>query len=289
MARGKSPQQPLIEPKVFISLDEIEAGITKLGRRQKEVDELDPHTIRYNDQRVYNTQSNIRTAIQEIFGTNSPEFYEHQYHRIWHGPDIMDEDHARKQHSFAEGIPQSKAMLANLISRLEEKKLDFLPLPIETNVRNARATATELAVPVAPANRERRVFISHGQTTEWREVQAFIEKDLSLLTLELAQEPNRGRTVLQKLAEESERCCYAVIVMTGDDKTEDGQRRTRENVMHEIGYFQGKFGLSSVCLLHEEGVNIPSNIHGLVYAPFPSGMVSAAFTVLSRELRAAFR
>jgi hypothetical protein len=148
---------------------------------------------------------------------------------------------------------------------------------------------SELEVPVAAANREQRVFISHGRTSDWREVQAFIEKDLSILTLELAQEPNRGRTVLQKLAEESNRCCYAVIVMTGDDKTEDGQRRTRENVMHEIGYFQGKFGLPNVCLLHEEGVNIPSNIHGLVYAPFPSGMVSAAFTVLSRELRAVFK
>jgi predicted nucleotide-binding protein len=275
MARGKNPQQPLIEPKVFTSLSEIEAGITKLRRRLKEVDDLDPRIIRYNDQRVRNIESNISTTIQEIFGTNSPEFREHGHHRIWHGGFFTDEDHARDQHSFTEGIPQSKTALENLIDRLEEKKLDFSSSVIETKVGNTQAE---------PANRERRVFISHGLTTDWREVQAFIEKDLNLLTLELAQEPNRGRTVLQKLEEESERCCYAVIVMTGDDKTEDGQRRTRENVIHEIGYFQGKFGLSNVCLLHEEGVNIPSNIHGLVYIPFPSGMVRATFAGLGREL-----
>ena len=76
--------------------------------------------------------------------------------------------------------------------------------------------------------------------------------------------------------------------MTGDDTTEDGLRRARENVMHEVGYFQAKFGLANVCLLHEEGVSIPSNIHGLVYIPFPTGLVSAAFGALARELGVAF-
>ncbi len=147
----------------------------------------------------------------------------------------------------------------------------------------------ELEVPTGGSERARRVFITHGRAPEWREVQAYVEKDLQIPTLELAQEPSRGRTILQKLNEESERCSYALIVMTGEDKTEEGQLRARENVIHEVGYFQGRFGLASVCLLHEEGVNIPSNIHGLVYIPFPRGMVSAAFGALAREIRAAFK
>ena len=150
-------------------------------------------------------------------------------------------------------------------------------------------THSELEVPTHSSERERRVFISHGKPPDWREVQAFIEKDLSISTLELAQEPNRGRTVLQKLDEESDRCNYAVVVMTGDDTIEDGTPRARENVMHEIGYFQGTFGLENVCLLHEEGVNIPSNIHGLVYIPFPRGLVRAVFGALGRELRTTFK
>ena len=147
---------------------------------------------------------------------------------------------------------------------------------------------SELEGPTPSPERERRVFISHGLPPDWRDVQGYIERDLRIPTLELAQEPNRGRTVLQKLAEESNRCSYAVVVMTGDDKIEDGVTRARENVMHEIGFFQGKFGLANVCLLHEEGVNIPSNIHGLVYIPFPKGVVSAAFGALGRELCTAF-
>lgn len=135
----------------------------------------------------------------------------------------------------------------------------------------------------------RRVFISHGRGVDWHKVQAYIEKDVRIDTLELAQEANRGRTVLQKLNEEAAKCSYAVIVMTGDDELGDGERpRARENVMHEIGFFQGKYGLENVCLLYEEGTNIPSNIHGLVYIPFPKGYVNATFGALRRELDAAF-
>ena len=148
---------------------------------------------------------------------------------------------------------------------------------------------SSLDAPTSSPQRERRIFISHGTAPDWREVQQFIERDLSIQTLELAQEPNRGRTVLQKLTEESDLCSYAVVVMTGDDRVQDGASRARENVMHEIGYFQGKFGLVNVCLLHEEGVNIPSNIHGLVYIPFPKDLVRAAFGALGRELRTVFR
>ncbi|MCU7804984.1 MAG: nucleotide-binding protein [Candidatus Thiodiazotropha sp. (ex Lucinoma borealis)] len=166
--------------------------------------------------------------------------------------------------------------------RFGRNQLESLVRDIE-QIFEVRANS-ELAAPVSSA--PARVFISHGRANDWNEVQSFIEKDLDIPTLELAQEPNRGRTVLQKLEEESSNCSYAVIVMTGDDEDTEGNPRARENVMHEIGYFQCRYGLSAVCLLHEEGTSIPSNIHGLVYIPFPKGYVSATFGTLMRELNA---
>ena len=130
-----------------------------------------------------------------------------------------------------------------------------------------------------------RIFISHGRSEEWRKLQAYLEKDLEHNTLELAQEANLGRTVLQKLSEEAQKCSIAVIVMTGDDIPESGEVRARENVMHEIGFFQGYYGLNNVVLLHESGVNIPSNIHGLVYIPFAKDTIEATFGALHRELK----
>jgi hypothetical protein len=133
--------------------------------------------------------------------------------------------------------------------------------------------------------RTKRVFISHGRSKEWYKVQAYLEKDLNIPTMELAQEPNIGRTVLQKLNDESDKCSVAIIVMTGDDIAAGDEVRARENVMHEIGYFQGKYGLKNVVLLHEEGVNIPSNIHGLVYIGFPKDTAEATFGGITRELK----
>ncbi len=129
-----------------------------------------------------------------------------------------------------------------------------------------------------------RIFISHGRSKEWYKVQVFLEKDLDLETLELAQEANLGRSVLQKLDEESRKCSLSIIVMTGDDEFGD-EIRARENVLHEVGFFQGKYGLRNVVLLHEEEVNIPSNIHGLVYIPFPKDTVEATFAALQKELK----
>jgi predicted nucleotide-binding protein len=135
----------------------------------------------------------------------------------------------------------------------------------------------------------RRVFISHGHDHVWREVQTFIEKECQpkLPTLELAHEASKGRTIIEKLDGESQNCSYAVILMTGDDIAGD-ETRARENVIHEIGFFQGRYGRGRVCLMHEDSVNIPSNLSGVVYCAFPKGRVSAALIELQRELRAAF-
>ena len=65
---------------------------------------------------------------------------------------------------------------------------------------------------------------------------------------------------------------------------DDGNYRSRENVMHEIGYFQAKFGLPNVCILYEKGTNIPSNIHGLTYISYPKDIVKATFGDLQKEL-----
>ncbi|WP_041741336.1 TIR domain-containing protein [Collimonas fungivorans] len=147
---------------------------------------------------------------------------------------------------------------------------------------NSQHSASQ--VKVAP----RKVFISHGRSKDWYEVQAHIEKDLMLMTMELAQEPSKGQTIIEKLEANSEQCDSAVIVMSGDDADADGQARVRENVMHEIGYFQGKYSRQRVVLLHEEGVSVPTNLSGIVYVAYPKGVVSATFGVLDRELKAIY-
>ncbi|KXU91078.1 hypothetical protein CI15_00320 [Paraburkholderia monticola] len=134
----------------------------------------------------------------------------------------------------------------------------------------------------------RRVFISHGRAKDWYEVQAHIERDLKIETMELAQEVSGSLTIVEKLETRSDDCDSAVIVMSGDDTDEEGKPKVRENVMHEIGFFHGKFGRQRVILLHEEGVSIPTNLAGIVYARYPNGTVQATFHVIDRELKALY-
>lgn len=79
-----------------------------------------------------------------------------------------------------------------------------------------------------------------------------------------------------------------MIVVTGDDLDDEGEPHMRENVMHEIGFFQGRYGFDRVCLLREEGVTIPSNLSGFLYEGFPKGDIHTALIGLQRELLAAF-
>lgn len=143
--------------------------------------------------------------------------------------------------------------------------------------------------PAAKSTAPRRVFITHGRANDWREVQAYIEKDLGLATLELSQEANLGSTIIEKLEGNADGCDSAVIVMSGDDADDEGRPRARENVLHEIGFFQSKYGRKNVVLLHEDGVSIPTNLGGIVYTPYPKGNVGAAFGVMARELKAIYR
>ena len=188
-------------------------------------------------------------------------------------PDLYSDLPQREMPEPSEGGSIERSFLETL-----RRDMDYI---FELNAQFSATDSKETDNPL-------RVFISHGSSQDWMQVQNYIEKDLEIDTLELAQEPNKGRTVLQKLNEESDKCSYAVVVMTGDDVISDSETRTRENVMHEIGFFQGKYGLAKVCLLYEEGTNIPSNIHGLVYIPFPKNIISATFGSLSRELKVYF-
>ena len=46
----------------------------------------------------------------------------------------------------------------------------------------------------------------------------------------------------------------AFLVLTGEDLDSEGRVHARENVIHELGLFQGKIGFNRAIALKEEGV-----------------------------------
>ena len=72
--------------------------------------------------------------------------------------------------------------------------------------------------------------------------------------------------------------------MTGDDQHVDASKHARENVIHEAGLFQGRFGFERAVILLEEGCEEFSNIHGLGQIRFNKGHIKSAFEEIRRVL-----
>jgi len=120
--RFVQPPPPVV--KVFRP-EEIAPAIAKLRRRLDEVRAIDAGKVRYDDEVVNIAERNIHSAVLEVFGPDSPEFHDHQYLRIWHGPMMVGASPTFLQRGFAEGLKDTEKVLLSLIATLEEKRADI--------------------------------------------------------------------------------------------------------------------------------------------------------------------
>ncbi|MGA2645760.1 MAG: nucleotide-binding protein [Candidatus Sulfotelmatobacter sp.] len=136
----------------------------------------------------------------------------------------------------------------------------------------------------------RLVFLVHGHDDAVKEsVARFLER-LDLKPVILHEQPNQGKTVIEKFEAHSD-VGFAVVLLTPDDvgglasSPDKLSRRARQNVILELGYFIGRLGRAKVCALYKEGVEIPSDIHGVLYVPYDAG--NGWRLQLANEIRAA--
>ena len=114
-----------------------------------------------------------------------------------------------------------------------------------------------------------RVFIVHGHDGELKESIARMIEKQGIVPIILSEQANQGRTVIEKFEDYTD-VCGAICLFTADDlgraKTaKDDSFRARQNVVFEAGYFMGKLGRDHVVMLADQGVEIPSDLAGVVY------------------------
>lgn len=134
-----------------------------------------------------------------------------------------------------------------------------------------------------------KVFIGHGRNPAWMELDKFLEKDLHIEVVEFNSQPTAGGTVIDRLKTMLNSVGFALLVMTAEDHvgTRKDGIRARQNVIHEIGLFQGRLGFDKAIILLEDECERFSNIDGLIYIPFPKGNIRAAFHDIQKTLTAA--
>lgn len=147
-------------------------------------------------------------------------------------------------------------------------------------------------VPAEPGprgKRNSRVFVVHGHDEALKQEVARLLGKLDLDPILLSEQADKGRTIIEKFEEHSD-VAYAIVLLSPDDEgrpkaTDDLEPRARQNVIFELGFFFGKLGRKNVCALVKEGVEFPSDIHGVIYKSVDSA--GAWKLELAKEMKAA--
>lgn len=129
-----------------------------------------------------------------------------------------------------------------------------------------------------------QVFIGHGQSPIWRELKDFLSDRLALPWDEFNREAVAGLTTFERISTMLDSASFAFLIMTAEDQHADATAHARQNVVHEVGLFQGKLGPKKAIVLLEDGCQEFSNIVGLSQIRFPKGSISAVFEEIRRVL-----
>jgi predicted nucleotide-binding protein len=165
--------------------------------------------------------------------------------------------------------------------------------PIIARVSNkAIELSKQCRLPDAPPSPTRSktqpaIFIGHGNSEVWRDLKDHLG-DLHKYKIVAYDTGSRsGHSIRDVLEEMLTAADFAILVMTGEDRLEGGEMVARQNVIHEIGLFQGRLGFSRAIVLKEEGTSEFSNLAGVQQIRYAKGHIRETFgdvlAVLKRE------
>jgi len=250
------------------------------GALRKQLADLDSFRGR-NYREVTNEEQGWINLTQNIlthgFGENSNNVS--QFHQAkWAGEHYMGGmSEGLIQQNFNKRLEAFDAMIKSTLAELE----------LMGALAESRPLAAEGVVAVKPDSRN--VFVVHGHDDAVTESVARFLGELDLRPVILHEQPNMGRTVIEKFEAHAD-VGFAVVLLTPDDvggASSAGKLspRARQNVILELGFFIGRLGRSRVCALYVEGVEIPSDIHGVLYVPYDAA--NGWRLKLAHEIRAA--
>lgn len=261
MAKSQPPRPQAAQ----LSIDQMRLSIPKLQRRITELEAFDVNTIQKRWDPVMESLVNkINGTLQEILGRDSAEYRD--YHTdsldtlplfMGGGPDPLHEVIA----GYKQGIHRAIVKLRTLKEIFEERIADAQAAPSPV----AQATAR-----VRGSLGSKRVFIVHGHDEGAKEAIARYLSALDLVPVILHEQPNQGRTIIEKFEAHAD-VDFAVVLLTPDDmgysvaKPNDAKPRARQNVVLELGFFLGALGRHKVVALCKGELDLPSDYDGVLY------------------------
>lgn len=203
-------------------------------------------------QDYYNWNDFNSELLKQSFNNSNNE-YKQSYDNVNEKYIYVSKSPAEELEEFIEDVKNKVNNLRQLIAKLTL---------IKTEIKEPTIT------PKTTANNN-RVFVVHGHNNEVKINVARTVEKLGLEAIILHEQANAGKTIIEKFEEHSD-VTFAIVLLTDDDlgksKKEDNlNNRARQNVILELGYFIGKLSRNKVCPLYVPGVELPSDLLGLLY------------------------
>lgn len=277
MARAKTPERKSAN----LNVEQMRSALKKIERRITDLEGFDVNSIRERwDPVVEALQNKVNSTLQEILGHDTVEYHEYSVRSLDTLPLIMGGGPypIQKVHAgYREGIERCRLKLGTLRDIFRERIED-----------SEEPTALQ-AAPSRTRENTRHVFVVHGHDDGLKETVARYLSRLELTPVILHEQPNQGKTIIEKFERHAD-VDFAVVLFTPDDvgypinKAEQSQPRARQNVVLELGFFLGALGRNRVCVLHAGDIELPSDYAGVLYLPLDAG--GAWRFLLAKEMKA---
>lgn len=206
----------------------------------------------------------------ELFADIRRGVHEYSYRILGSGHDLIIAGYARKSRAVVS--LNTRAQIERVFTSLE-------------------GSVGRCMVPVEAHNEEQHqltVFIGHGRSSSWRDLKDHLQDQHGIKVVAYEIGARAGHTIRDILEEMLGQASIAFLVMTGEDVQEDGAIRSRQNVVHEVGLFQGKLGFPRGIVLLEEGAEEFSNLHGIQQIRFGKNSIRETFGDVLATIRREF-
>ncbi|WP_175008106.1 nucleotide-binding protein [Cellulosimicrobium sp. TH-20] len=148
--------------------------------------------------------------------------------------------------------------------------------------------ANQIVPPAEPEPEPVHVFLGHGRSPDWRYIKDELADKHGLDVEAFESGARAGHGIRDVLEGMLSRSTIAFLVMTGEDETAEGESRARQNVVHEVGLFQGKLGFPRAIAVVEDGVEVFSNLDGVQQIRYAKGHPKSAVSDILATIRREF-
>lgn len=132
------------------------------------------------------------------------------------------------------------------------------------------------------------IFIGHGHDNSWKVLKEHVAEKQCLSVEEFNIEPRAGYSTKEILEKMKKRSSIALLVLTGEVPDTKGDIHARENVVHEVGLFQGELGFNRAIPILENGIVEFSNIQSIQQIRFDKGKIREIFGDVMATIRREF-